>query len=670
MKCREFMTRIMRNVWRIAVTTSVSAAICAGCLPSDREDPGWNAFRDAAAREVDGRTIYIVEWDRAVTLDELRAYYDAHVVRGGLGTLEQDSTVATFGGADDVWTSSAAQHLTYCVTDDFPAADKQRAISEMRQATRAWEAEAHVHFQYVASQDAHCDNTNASVTFSVRPWTSGGACSFFPSGSGCVPRTLVINFNDLDTNPFYMANSPNVRTVGVFRHELGHILGLRHEQVRVATSCLAEGGTWRGVTPYDHASVMHYPWCGGVLTSDLSITDLDSAGIQQLYNASFTPTALVFRAGDVDADGQADIIQSYRGWGSLPTCRFNAGSFSCGNPGATLYDWGDPSEELLTGDFDGDGRTDTVQAYRKWSTLPTCLSGAGTWSCSNPAATIFQHPDDTDEQRFLVGNFDGDWRDDVIQVYRKWSTIPLCHSSGGGAWSCSNAAADIYDSGSSEQQFLVGEVDGPPLIIGAKTYSDVLQTFRGWSTIPVCRSNGQDGWVCGNYAASIFNSGSYEQRFLTGDFNGDGATDVIQTYRGWGSIPTCFASRTARGFQGWSCNNAPATIYNSGSPEQQFLTGDFNGDGMTDVVQAYRGWSTLPLCLSTGTGWSCSNPPATIVNSGSRQQRFIATDVDGDGRTDIVQVFRGWGSYPVCFSTGTGWNCQNLPATLFNVAEQ
>lgn len=41
-------------------------------------------------------------------------------------------------------------------------------------------------------------------------------------------------------------------------------------------------------------------------------------------------------------------------------------------------------------------------------------------------------------------------------------------------------------------------------------------------------------------------------------------------------------------------------------------------------------------------------------------------DVNGDGRTDVIQTYRGWASYPVCFSTGTGWSCSNIPATLYN----
>lgn len=86
-----------------------------------------------------------------------------------------------------------------------------------------------------------------------------------------------------------------------------------------------------------------------------------------------------------------------------------------------------------------------------------------------------------------------------------------------------------------------------------------------------------------------------------------------------------------------------------------------------DVIQAHRSWASIPLCLSTGTGFSCSNPPATIHNSGSSEQRFIARDVNHDGKTDIVQVYRGWSSYPVCFSTGSGWSCSNLPATIHDI---
>ncbi len=636
----------------VSCVLSLAVLGASGCGAEDagRGEPSWQEFKAAATRVVDGREIYVVEWDHAVSLAELRVAYDKTVVEQELGTLEQRSIVNRVGGADDVWSGVQHLRLTYCVSNDF-AGNKTRAVDEMAAATRAWEAVAHVDFRYVPAQDGNCNNGNGSIVFSVRPWTSGGACAFFPSGGGCVARTLVIDFADLDTN--YGTIAPNVRTVGVFRHELGHILGLRHEHTRPESGVCFEDSSWRALTPYDARSVMHYPWCSGVTASDLSITDADAIGARQLYGASFSPTDHRFLTGDVDADGRGDVLQVFRRWASIPTCRFTGGGFTCANLAATLYDWGDPAQEALTGDFDGDGRTDVLQAYRKWGSLPRCLSTGGGWSCANPAATIYEHADDTDEQRFLVGRINGDARSDVIQVFRKWASIPICLSTGGG-WSCSNPAATIYDSGSTEQQFLTGDFNGDGL-------TDVFQTFRGWASIPTCKSTGAGGWSCGNLPATIFNSGNLEQRFATGDFNGDGSTDVFQTFRGWASIPVCRASGGA-----WACSNPAATIYNSGSSEQQFLTGDFNGDGRTDVVQTFRGWASLPLCLSTGAGWSCSNPAASIFNSGSREQRFVAADVNGDGRTDIIQTYRGWASYPVCFSTGAGWSCSNLPATIYN----
>ncbi len=255
----------------------------------------WEEFKSSVTREVDGRKIYVVEWDLAVTEEELRERYDAYVARaqkaaGGLGETRQGSIVNQTGGVDDIWRGGQQMNLTYCVSDTF-GANKARAISEMAQATAAWQREARVQFRYVPAEDASCTglpSPNPRVVFSVAPWTSSGACAFFPAGGGspCRAKTLVINFSDLDTGSFYRTNSPNVRTVGVFRHELGHILGLRHEHTRPESGAPAtciENSSWRALTPYDQSSVMHYPWCRGVLTSDLSLTSSDIQGVRQLY---------------------------------------------------------------------------------------------------------------------------------------------------------------------------------------------------------------------------------------------------------------------------------------------------------------------------------------------------------------------------------------------------
>jgi hypothetical protein len=262
-------------------TACLLVAACSGA-PDDPDAPSWEAYKASATRIFEGQEVYVVEGDIAVTLDEL--YEDwldrletRELINAGLGVEESHSTVNRVRNRDDVWSTSARQDLTYCVSNSF-GSSKTRVINEMATATANWEAEANVNFTYVSSQDANCTGSNTNVRFAVRPWTSGGACAFFPSGGGCVARTLVINIPDLDQN-----YAP-VTTLGVFRHELGHILGLRHEHIRNSDPFCAESGRWRALTSYDRASVMHYPWCPGATnTGDLRITSLDADGVGQLY---------------------------------------------------------------------------------------------------------------------------------------------------------------------------------------------------------------------------------------------------------------------------------------------------------------------------------------------------------------------------------------------------
>jgi hypothetical protein len=288
--------KCVRLVHATRVAGSVCVALVLGCDlqgpsedgPAAEQAVSWEEFKSSATRQFDGREIYVVEGDLAVSEEELRQRYDAYVVwleseadEDGIGELQQPSIVNQIGWEDDIWRGDQPLNLTYCVSNAFGAA-KPRAVSEMAQATAAWERVARVNFNYVPAQDGFCNNTNPNVVFSVVPWTGGGACAFFPSGGGCVPRTLVIDFANVDS---WGGIAPNVRSVGVFRHELGHILGLRHEHTRPESICL-EDNAWRPLTGYDRASVMHYPWCAGVATSDLSITSSDAFGASRLYGGS------------------------------------------------------------------------------------------------------------------------------------------------------------------------------------------------------------------------------------------------------------------------------------------------------------------------------------------------------------------------------------------------
>jgi hypothetical protein len=81
--------------------------------------------------------------------------------------------------------------------------------------------------------------------------------------------------------------------VGVLRHELGHILGYRHEQIRpeAPLKCFfdPEDKSWEQIddSPYDPKSVMHYPCSiNGALVAgskDFILTGADKASHKLFY---------------------------------------------------------------------------------------------------------------------------------------------------------------------------------------------------------------------------------------------------------------------------------------------------------------------------------------------------------------------------------------------------
>ncbi len=247
-------------------------------LADTYQEPGTGIFI------VDGDVPVLDEKRLHLFYDQLIADFEAEQSGAGTSTKEQPLALATSGGADVVWTAAQKLNLTYCVSSAF-GSTKQAAVTQaMVGATAAWEAATDVHFVHDASQDGSCTASNNNVLFDVNPVNAGGqyiARSFFPD-SGRSARNVLIN-------PSGFQLSAPLTLTGVLRHELGHVLGFRHEHTRPEAGACFEDNNWRPLTPYDSASVMHYPQCNGTGDGSLSLTALDKEGAASVYGASGTP---------------------------------------------------------------------------------------------------------------------------------------------------------------------------------------------------------------------------------------------------------------------------------------------------------------------------------------------------------------------------------------------
>jgi len=229
---------------------------------------------------------YVVDGDISIAdIKQLEEFYNTYVVANP-GALIVDTKA---DGSDNKWAADQRKNLTYCVSKSFGTTRYNAVVQAMAEATAAWEAAADVAFQHDASKDSNCSKSTSGVIFNVVPVSVGGqyiAKSFFPDS----PRAQ--REVDVDDSAFDPAASdqdgPNL--TGVLRHELGHVIGFRHEHTRPeagAQQCF-EDDNWRSLTSYDKASVMHYPQCNGISSWALVLTDKDKAGAALLYGAPGT----------------------------------------------------------------------------------------------------------------------------------------------------------------------------------------------------------------------------------------------------------------------------------------------------------------------------------------------------------------------------------------------
>jgi hypothetical protein len=241
---------------------------------------------------------YVVEGDIPMSRDEI-VFYLASLSSPHKSPFRRsrELIVNQYRGSDDFWRDPKDRALRYRFDErSFPDPTALAFVRlHLAAAAHDWEAacpNCGVTIRELESPQQRVAEA-PRVMFTVRyvPEVNGEiALSFFPSAK---PEDRVLSLY-----PSYLQGLKYDPT-GILTHELGHILGYRHEHIVGIPGCALEHGAWRMITPYTANSVMHY-FCGNAGSLDLALRPNDILGHRCLYE---TGAPCPPRPTDVGANG-------------------------------------------------------------------------------------------------------------------------------------------------------------------------------------------------------------------------------------------------------------------------------------------------------------------------------------------------------------------------------
>ncbi len=369
---------------------------------------------------------------------------------------------------------------------------------------------------------------------------------------------------------------------------------------------------------------------------------------QKLTSAEFASLWWV-TTSDLNGDGRPDLVVANNTTDGKVSVLFNATpsptattpSFAARQPFAT----GDAPSAVGSTDVNGDGRPDLIVADQGADSTSVLLNTTAPGATTPSFAA--RQPFATGDAPSAVGSTDvnGDGRPDLIVADQGAdSTSVLLNTTAPGATTPSFAARQPFATGDAPSAVGSTDVNGdgrPDLIVadqGADSTSVLLNTTAPGATTP-------------SFAArQTFATGDAPSAVGSTDVNGDGRPDLIVADQGADSTSVLLNT------------TAPGATTPSFAARQPFATGDapsavgstdVNGDGRPDLIVADQGADSTSVLLNT------TAPGATTPSFAARQpfatgdapSAVGSTDVNGDGRPDLIVADQGADSTSVLLNT-------------------
>ena len=368
----------------------------------------------------------------------------------------------------------------------------------------------------------------------------------------------------------------------------------------------------------------------------------------ELMKQANAPAAHRVLSGDFNGDKRTDSLFYYGGNGDFWLGLSDGTTLTWSNAGnvAGFGNLLEGSHALYTGDFTGDGKTDVAFFYAGDNSWWIGASSGAALTWTKASTTSFGNVLDG-KHRVSVGDYDGDGRADFAVYSSADGSWSLGISSGTAlTWKAAGSTGGFGNLLDGSHAFYDGDFDGDGKM-------DVLFFYNGDQNLWLGRSSGAAlSWAQLGNTSGYGNLIDHGHRLLAGDFDGDHKTDLLFTYAGDGSWWLGISSGTALTW-GNAGNTAAAGSFVD--LNHRLFTADVDGDGKLDVVSLNSATGDWSVGHSDGSKltWKSAGNTSGYGDLADPSRLLWLGDYDGDGKLEPLFYYGGDGSWWMSRSDGT-----------------